>query len=82
MLIRERRRDIALLKLSEAVRRGRPVILSWRVDEPGDHWIAVIGVLGDRYLVADSGDAELVISCTLDELVDRWRDTRWEGVIL
>ena len=82
VLIRERRRDIALMRLAEALRRGRPVVLSWCSSEPGDHWVAAVGVLGERYLVADSGDTELVMSYPVNALEAKWRDGRYEGVII
>lgn len=82
VLLRERRRDIALMRLAEALRRGRPVVLSWNSAEPGDHWVAVVGVLGERYLVADSADGELVVSRGVDELEAAWKDKNYEGVIL
>ena len=78
----EKRRDIALMRLAEALRRGRPVLLSWRSETPGDHWVVAVGVLGDRYLVADSAESELVLSMAVDDLEARWRDTNYEGVIL
>lgn len=82
VLLREKRTDIALMRLAEALRRGRPVVISWCTDTPGDHWVAAVGVLGDRYLIADSGDTELVRSFAVDELEMRWRDKSYEGVIL
>lgn len=81
-VIRETRSDIALLKLEHAVRRGRPVVIAWCSREPGDHWVAVVGVLGERYLVADAADSELVLSHAVDELESKWRDSKYEGVIL
>jgi hypothetical protein len=44
--------------------------------------VAVIGFLGERYLVADSGDSELVLSYTAENLAARWNDTTYEGVLL
>lgn len=82
VLLRERRRDIALMRLANALRIGRSVVLSWRTDVPGDHWVAAIGLLGERYQIADSADNELVMSFAVDELEERWRDTNYEGVIL
>ncbi len=83
-IVRETRSDIALLKLEHAVRRGRPVILCFCDSQgnPGEHWVSVVGVLGERYLVADSADSELVISMGVDELESKWRDTKYEGVII
>lgn len=80
--LREKRSDVALLKLSEALRRGRPVVIAWCTNNPGDHWVAVVGMLGDRYLVADSAHNELVITYTTGELINRWADGSYEGVVL
>lgn len=82
LLLREKRRDVALMRLSEALRRGRPAVLSWNCEEAGDHWVAAIGILGERYLIADSGDSELVMSYPVQVLEEKWRDTKYEGVIL
>jgi hypothetical protein len=61
---------------------GWPVALA--VDED-EHWVAAIGVLGDRVLVADSADPELVLSYTRDQLLDRWRKPgdppRYYGIV-
>lgn len=78
----ETRRDIALMRLMWALRSGRPVVLSWCSQSPGDHWVAAVGRLGERYLIADSADSELVFSMSVDEVEERWRDTKYEGVIL
>ena len=76
----ERRRDVALLKLRCAVMDGRPVILSWQT---GTHWVAAVGMLGPRFLVADAAEAELVLSFTVDELAALWDDDgKYEGVII
>jgi hypothetical protein len=82
VVIRERKRDIALLRLHFAVARGRPVVLSWCTRDPGDHWVTVVGLLGDRYLVADGADNELVLSLSVDALADKWYDGRYEAVVL
>lgn len=82
VVLREGKSDVALLKLEHALRRGRPVIIAWRVLTPGDHWVAVVGVLGERFLVADAADSELVVSYAVDELEVKWRDTKFEGVVL
>ncbi len=76
----ERRRDVALLKLRCAIADGRPVILSW---QGATHWVAVVGMLGARYLVADAAEAELVLSFTVDEVAALWdEDGSFEGVII
>lgn len=83
--LRERRRDIALLRLKGALDWGRPAILVWCDSEgnPGGHWVAVVGMLGDRYLVADAADNELVLSFSAAEVAERWVDEGvYEGVVL
>src|SRR5690349_23329730 len=56
--IQETRADVALLQLLEALRAGRPVLLC--VDNDS-HYVAAVGTLGNRVLVADSADSELVL---------------------
>jgi hypothetical protein len=83
--LREKRRDIALLRLRGALDQGRPVVLVWHDSEgnPGGHWVAAVGMLGDRYLIADAADNELVLSLTVDEVATYWTDEGvYEGVIL
>lgn len=83
VVIREKRRDVALLKLRSAIDDGRPVIISWEVAEPADHWVCVIGRIGTRYLVADSGDNDLVYAKDVAELATKWVDgSTYEGIIL
>lgn len=82
VVIRERRRDIALLRLHGALTRGRPVILSWTTKVPGDHWVTAVALLGERYMVADAADNELVLSLAVDEVADRWYDGGYEAVVL
>jgi ABC-type bacteriocin/lantibiotic exporter with double-glycine peptidase domain len=79
VVLRERRMDVAMLKLDHSVRKGRPAVL---IVDQGNHWVAVVGTLGDRYLVADSGDSELVLSYGVGQLEGRWRDSSYEGVLL
>ena len=78
-VLREKRGYVALLSLEHTVGKGRPALLV--VDE-GQHWVAVVGRLGDRFLVADSADNELVVSYDASTLLDRWADTSFEGVCL
>lgn len=68
----------AMWYLTEALRGGRPVILC--VDDEG-HYITAVGLLGDRVLVADSADNELVLSYKLTGLKKRWKPAYW-GVIV
>lgn len=64
-------KDVALgvAVLRDCLRCGDPLILS--VDG-GEHWIAAVGLLGVRVLVADSASADLVLSYTEEQLVERW----------
>jgi len=48
---------------------GSVVVLAVDLDA---HWIAVIGAVGDRFLVCDAADDELVLSYSEDEMVSRW----------
>lgn len=59
----------ALRALRRLLGKGTPVILC--VDD-WEHWVTAIGVLGERFLVADPADAEIVLSLSPDELTRRW----------
>ena len=79
---KEKRRDVALLRLDKALQMGRPVIICVA---NGTHWVATVGRLGDRYLVADSADQELVLSKSTGELAQWWAEKAvypYFGVIL
>ena len=82
-VIKEKRSDVAILRLEKALSLGRPAIIC--VGD-GTHWVATVGRLGDRYLVADSADVELVLSKTADELAAWWHErgatNPYYGVIL
>lgn len=70
----ERTPGAAMFRLASLLSLGRPGILC--VDNSA-HWVSAIGGLGlgtaqARYLVADSGDLELVLSYTPADLVTRW----------
>jgi ABC-type bacteriocin/lantibiotic exporter with double-glycine peptidase domain len=82
--LRERRREVALLRLHGAVSRGRPALLVWSSEgKPGEHWVAVVGLLGERYLIADAAENELVLSMEVDEVVQHWEDHgTYEGILL
>lgn len=78
--LREKRQDVAMLKLDKALQYGRPVILC--VAE-NTHWVAAVGALGGRVLVADSADNELVLSKSLEQLTTWWYSgTNYYGIIL
>lgn len=81
--IKERRRDIAALKLRHSLTGGRPVVLLWTSLVPGDHWVTAVGLLGDRYLICDPGDLELVTSVEIDSVCSKWEcDGSYYGVVL
>jgi hypothetical protein len=85
VLIRERKRDIALLRLRGALDEGRPVLLVWADGEgnPGEHWVAAVGMLGRRYLIADAAENELVLSLGVEEVAGKWCDGgTYEAVVL
>lgn len=70
-VIYEAREDVAVLRLVEALRVGRPVILCVDRDE---HWVVAFGLLGpDVVHVADSADNELVKHYRPRDLASRWR---------
>jgi len=69
--IREARSDISAMFLRGLVMRGMVPIIAVDADS---HWAAVVGVLGGRYLVADSAENELVLSYSEGELLQRWQN--------
>lgn len=69
VVIDEQRPDVALLKLDAALRAGRPAVL---LVDGWAHYVTAVGVLGQRYLVADSADSELVVSHDVVALRDWW----------
>lgn len=69
--IKEIRDDVALLLLESWIRRGAVPIIAVDSDS---HWATVIGSCGQRYLVADSSDSELVLSYSSGELLQRWNN--------
>lgn len=79
IVIKERRTSVALAFLEGALSRGRSVVLC--VDNDS-HWVAAVGLLGDRVLVADSADNDLVLSYDLAGLAKRWGEGRYYGIAL
>lgn len=80
VLIRDRKPDIAALRLRFALQSGRPVVLVWG---DGSHWVAAVGMLGEKVLVADSAESELVLSMEIEEVMEGWVDSGvFEGVVL
>ncbi len=62
--------DIALLRLDAVLHDGRPAILL--VDSWG-HWVAAVGRLGRRYIIADSADLRATVHTNPADLVARWQ---------
>ncbi len=78
-VLSEKRAAVALLFLSFWLCEGRAVLL---IVDDDTHWVAAIGKLGNRFLVADPADNELVVSLSLEELAERWLGTTHYGVVL
>jgi predicted double-glycine peptidase len=60
----------ALGGLRRALKAGHPVIM---LVDGDDHWVACVGALGDRFLLADSGGSGVVDSLSTEQLTRRWR---------
>ena len=76
----ERRSDVARSFLWSAINAGKSSVLL--VDE-FDHWVSVVGVIGKRYVVADSADNELLLFYSEDELLQRWCcGDRYYGIVI
>lgn len=76
--ISEAKPDVALLRLLEALRSGRPVICCVRTTDPWDHWALACGLLGSagdhlRINCEDSGDHEITRHRTPADFLDWWR---------
>ncbi len=69
VIIKERREAVALLWLSHFLATGRSAVLCVDNDT---HWVAAVGLLGERILIADSADNELVLSLSRAKLAERW----------
>lgn len=79
LVLNERRADVAMLFLDNWLRMGRSAVL---VVDDNSHWVAAVGLLGDRVLVADPADNELVLTYSRAKLADRWGGPRYYGVVL
>lgn len=79
--IYEQRREVAGWALSAAVRAGHPVIL---IVDNLEHWVSVVGMLGERFIMADSASNELVEYYGLEEVLDRWAcdNGRFYGIVI
>lgn len=67
---KERSSLMARLWLRDTIRRGAVPIVAVDAD---DHWVAVVGALGERLIVADSAENELVLAYTEGEFLQRWQ---------
>lgn len=75
--IYEKRREVAGWALSSAIRAGRPVILC--VDN-FEHWVSAVGILGERFIIADSASNDVVEYMSLSETLDRWDGPGYYGI--
>lgn len=65
----EQRIETAKWALEYHLRSGNPAIL---VVDNDEHWVAVTGMLGDRVIVVDSADNDLLVYYTVARLLFRW----------
>lgn len=78
--INERRWDVARMLLTDCLRNGTAAVLC--VDQ-NNHWVAAVGLIGQRILIADPADNELVVSMAPDALKARWGSgNRYYGVMV
>lgn len=78
--INEKRGNVAAWAIGFHLRSGNSVVII--VDE-FDHWISVVGILGDRYILCDSADNDLILFYSEEELLTRWECSgRFYGVIV
>ena len=82
-VLRESRAQVAILRLSNALYRGRPAIICVDNDT---HWVSAVGNLGqDIYHIADPADPELILSINVAQLAQRWKGAGrqpYQGVIV
>jgi ABC-type bacteriocin/lantibiotic exporter with double-glycine peptidase domain len=77
----EQRERNAMLALYYAIDNNMPVIIPIRNWE---HWVAVVGKLGNNYIVVDSGSDDLLYFYTAKEVSDLWRSPtgRYYGIVV
>lgn len=68
--VAEQRKESAGWAISSFLRAGNSGLL---VVDNDEHWVACVGMLGNRYIIADSADNDLLLFYGLDELLTRWR---------
>jgi hypothetical protein len=75
VVVDEKRKDVAILRLFAALDYGQAVIMAvdaTLADPEGSHWVAAVGLLGPRVLIADPAETYLVTSLSKEALLDRW----------
>lgn len=77
-VLKTRDSALAYWTVAGALEHGNPSLIL--VDD-GDHWVALVGILGSRIVVADGADPGTVTCWTAKELVDRWGPP-YEAVIV
>lgn len=68
--VRERRPEVAIAFLRDSCRAGRAGVAL--VDE-GEHYVAIVGRLGQRFVVVDPAHNDMVLCYNLDDWLARWR---------
>jgi hypothetical protein len=66
---------LASYTLRGALSWGSVAILGVDNTQTEGHWVAAFGMLGDRYIIADSAHDEIVMVLGEDELLARWCST-------
>ena len=78
--ISERKFIFARLLLFEAITTMYTAIIS--VDK-GEHWVAVVGLSGSRFIIVDSADNNLVLFWDYGKLEEKWSGAgNYYGIIL
>ena len=65
----EQRSEVAAWALEYHLKSGNPALL---VVDNDEHWIAVTGMLGDRLIIVDSADNDLLVYYTMAKFLFRW----------
>jgi len=77
----EKRQEVAGWLIESQLRSGNPGII---VVDNDEHWVSVVGLLGDTFIVADPADNDLLLFYSLQGLLDRWKnpDGKYAGFFL
>lgn len=84
VVISRREPQFSLFALGDGLRRGRSAVLCIGGDRHGsdnEHYVAAIGLIGNRVIIADSASNELVESWRQIKIQRKWAPDYW-GVIL